>query len=305
MLVPFFKSTDKAFTLLQGDCIELLNQFDFKFDMIFADPPYFLSNDGISVQSGKMVSVNKGDWDKSQGFEKDNEFNRRWLKACREHLTEDGTIWISGTFHNIFSVAQMLTELEYKILNCITWAKTNPPPNLSCRYFTHSTEFVIWARKSKKSSHFYNYELMKTINGGTQMKDVWHLPAIAPWEKSCGKHPTQKPLSLLTRIILASTKKNAWILDPFTGSSTTGIAANLANRRFLGIDKEEEFLTISKNRKLEIENLRTAAKFRQKIGGFNNKEELELFLVEEPKEEYKTELNLTKKKSSRLLNGSV
>ena len=112
MLVPFFKSTDKAFTLLQGDCIELLNQFDFKFDMIFADPPYFLSNDGISVQSGKMVSVNKGDWDKSQGFEKDNEFNRRWLKACREHLTEDGTIWISGTFHNIFSVAQMLTELE-------------------------------------------------------------------------------------------------------------------------------------------------------------------------------------------------
>ncbi len=299
VIIPFFKSTDKAFTLLQGDCIELLNQFDFKFDMIFADPPYFLSNDGISVQSGKMVSVNKGDWDKSQGFEKDNEFNRRWLKACREHLTEDGTIWISGTFHNIFSVAQMLTELEYKILNCITWAKTNPPPNLSCRYFTHSTEFVIWARKSKKSSHFYNYELMKTINGGTQMKDVWHLPAIAPWEKSCGKHPTQKPLSVLTRLILASTKPNAWILDPFTGSSTTGIAANLANRRFLGIDQEEAFLTISKNRRLEIENTKTATTYRGKIKGFNYQKELELFLAEEPKIEYKTEIFFDKTQNVR------
>lgn len=293
-IIPFYKSSDKAFTLLKGDCVELLAHFNFKFDMIFADPPYFLSNDGISVHSGKMVSVNKGEWDKSQGFEKDNEFNRRWLMACREHLTEDGTIWISGTFHNIFSVAQMLTELEYKILNCITWAKTNPPPNLSCRYFTHSTEFVIWAKKSKKSSHFYNYELMKAINGGTQMKDVWHLPAIAPWEKSCGKHPTQKPLALLTRIILASTKKNAWILDPFTGSSTTGIAANLANRKFLGIDKEEDFLNISKNRKLEIENPHIFGKYRQKLGGFENKNQLDLFLAEEPDIEYERNLTFNK-----------
>lgn len=259
--------------------------------MIFADPPYFLSNDGISVQSGKMVSVNKGDWDKSQGFEKDNEFNRNWLKACKEHLTDNGTIWTSGTFHNIFSVAQMLTELDYKILNCITWAKTNPPPNLSCRYFTHSTEFIIWARKSKKSSHYYNYELMKTINGGTQMKDVWNLPAISPWEKSCGKHPTQKPLALLTRIILASTEKNGWILDPFTGSSTTGIAANLANRQFLGIDKEEEFLNISKNRKLEIENPQIFGTYRKKLGGFEDKKQLKLFLATEPEAEYQRTLN--------------
>ena len=286
----YFKSSDKAFTLLQGDCIELLNQFDFKFDMIFADPPYFLSNDGISVQSGKMVSVNKGDWDKSQGFDKDNEFNHKWLKACQNHLTDNGTIWISGTFHNIFSVAQMLTELGFKILNCITWAKTNPPPNLSCRYFTHSTEFIIWARKSKKSSHYYNYELMKEINGGKQMKDVWSIPAIAPWEKSCGKHPTQKPLALLTRIILASTQKNAWILDPFTGSSTTGIAANLVNRRFLGIDREAEFLTISKNRKLEIENSQISGTYKKKLGGFDNKNQLELFLTSEPTATFDREL---------------
>ncbi len=297
-IIPFFKSNDKSFTLLKGDCVELLNQFDFKFDMIFAGPPYFLSNDGISVQSGKMVSVNKGEWDRSNGFEKDNEFNLNWLKACKEHLTENGTIWISGTFHNIFSVAQMLTELDYKILNCITWAKTNPPPNLSCRYFTHSTEFIIWARKSKKSSHFYNYELMKTINGGTQMKDVWNLPAIAPWEKSCGKHPTQKPLALLTRIILASTEKNGWILDPFTGSSTTGIAANLANRKFLGIDKVDEFLSISKNRKLEIENPQIFGTYRKKLGGFEDKNQLELFLAKEPEIEYERSLNLDKTTAS-------
>jgi site-specific DNA-methyltransferase (adenine-specific) len=156
MMKPVFKSADKAFTLLQGDCVEMLSQFDFKFDMIFADPPYFLSNDGISVQSGKMVSVNKGAWDRSNGFEKDNEFNLTWLRACKDHLSENGTIWISGTFHNIFSVAQMLSSLEFRILNCITWAKTNPPPNLSCRYFTHSTEFIIWARRSNTASHYYN-----------------------------------------------------------------------------------------------------------------------------------------------------
>ena len=290
MIKPFFKSADKAFTLLQGDCIELLDQFDFKFDMIFADPPYFLSNGGISVQSGKMVSVNKGDWDKSQGFEKDNEFNYNWLKASRNHLTENGTIWISGTFHNIFSVAQMLTELDFEILNCITWAKTNPPPNLSCKYFTHSTEFILWARKSKKTPHYYNYELMKQINGGKQMKDVWHLPAIAPWEKSCGKHPTQKPLALLTRIILASTHKNAWILDPFTGSSTAGIAANLTERRFLGIDKEIDFLQISKDRKLEIENVNIVGTYKKKLGGFETQKQLDLLLAQEPTVEYTREL---------------
>lgn len=285
MLKPFFKSDDRKFTLLQGDCIELMNQFEFKFDMIFADPPYFLSNGGISVQSGKMVSVNKGDWDKSQGFEKDNEFNFNWLKACREKLTDNGTIWISGTYHNIFSVAQMLNELNYKILNCVTWAKTNPPPNLSCKYFTHSTEFILWARKEKNVPHYFNYELMKQINGGTQMRDVWNLPAIAPWEKSCGKHPTQKPLKLLDRIISASTKQNAWILDPFCGSSTTGIAANLLERNYLGIDQEIDFLELSKQRKLEIENPQKIAEYKQKISELKETQ-LQLSLVGDPKTEY-------------------
>ena len=292
MLNPYFKSNDKNFNLLHGDTMELLPKFEHKFDMVFADPPYFLSNDGFSIQSGKVVSVNKGKWDKSQGFEYVNNFNRQWLTLVRDKMKENATLWISGTMHNIFSVGQILSELNYKILNVITWQKTNPPPNLSCRYFTHSTEFIIWARKEEKVPHYYNYELMKQLNNNKQMKDVWTLPAIARWEKSCGKHPTQKPLSVLTRLILASTKPNAWILDPFTGSSTTGIAANLLNRRFLGIDREEEFLLLSKNRKLEIENKTIAATYRQKLKGFNHKKQLELFLLEEPKVEYSAELIL-------------
>lgn len=265
MLKPYYKSADHAFNLLHGDTFELLPQFDFKFDMIFADPPYFLSNGGISVQSGKVVCVDKGDWDKGTSSEDINAFNFKWLSLCREKLKDNGTIWISGTYHNIFSVANALTQLGYKILNVVTWAKTNPPPNISCRYFTHSTEFVIWARKKDKVAHYYNYELMKQINGDKQMTDVWRLPAIAPWEKSCTKHPTQKPLGLLARIIMASTKPNAWILDPFAGSSTTGIAANLLNRRFLGVEQEESYVVIGRARRQEIENMRTFAEFRKKI----------------------------------------
>lgn len=262
---PFFKSESHDFNLLNGDTFELLPQFKFYFDMIFADPPYFLSNGGISIQSGEVVSVNKGDWDKGLSPEAMNDFNLRWISLCRDKLKDNGTIWISGTYHNIFSVANALTQLGFKILNVVTWAKTNPPPNVSCRYFTYSTEFIIWARKKEKVAHYYNYELMKRINGDKQMRDVWNLPAIAPWEKSCGKHPTQKPLGLLSRIIMASTKPGAWILDPFAGSSTTGIAANLLDRRYLGIEREEEFALMGKKRREEIDDTRNYATFRSKI----------------------------------------
>jgi site-specific DNA-methyltransferase (adenine-specific) len=190
----------------------------------------------------------------------------------------------------------------FKILNVITWEKSNPPPNFSCRYFTYSTEQIIWARKSEKVPHYYNYELMKQLNGDKQMKDVWKLPAIAPWEKSCGKHPTQKPLSVLTRLILASTKPNAWILDPFAGSSTTGISANLANRRFLGIDQEEEFLTISRNRKLKIEDSAVANNYRKKIAGFIDNRQLGKYLIKEAKvEAVKTVLGYCRAKDLKQL----
>ncbi len=248
MISPYYKSQNRDFTLLHGDCFQLLKEFDFKFNCIFADPPYFLSNGGISVQSGKIVNVDKGNWDKGKSLQEMMDFNFEWLKLCKDKLKDNGTIWISGTYHNIFSIENCLRELGYKILNIITWVKTNPPPNISCRYFTYSTEFIIWARKSEKKSHYFNYDLMKQINNNKQMTDVWHLPAIASWEKSCGKHPTQKPINLLARIIMASTQPNEWILDPFCGSATTGIAANLLGRRFLGIEQEEEFVKISKNR---------------------------------------------------------
>ena len=265
MVVPFYKSVDRAFTLLHGDCFELLPQFDFKFDMIFADPPYFLSNDGISYQAGKIVSVNKGNWDKGGTTEHIRTFNHDWIALCREKLKDNGTIWISGTYHNIFAVANSLTDLGFKILNVITWAKTNPPPNISCRYFTYSTEFIIWARKWQKRPHQYNYEMMKYLNGGKQMTDVWRLPAIAPWEKSCGKHPTQKPLAIMTRIIIASTNPGAWVLDPFAGSSTTGIAANLIGRRYLGIEREKEYVELSRNRRLELDDYQLRLTYRNKI----------------------------------------
>lgn len=254
VVTSYYKSTIKDFTLIQGDCVDTLSKFDFGFDMVFADPPYFLSNGGISLQSGKVVCVDKGDWDKPTTPEQMDAFNFKWLSACREHMKENATIWISGTHHNIFSVQQQLLKLGFKILNVITWAKTNPPPNISCRYFTYSTEFIIWARKSPKVPHYFNYELMKRLNDNKQMTDVWRMPAIAKWEKSCGKHPTQKPLGVLARLIQASTVPGAWILDPFSGSATTGIAANLLGRRYLGLETDLGYLEMSKNRRIEIED---------------------------------------------------
>ena len=247
-----FKLSDD-FKLFKGDCFEILPKFKGEFDLIFADPPYFLSNDGLSIQSGQIVSVNKGEWDKSYGIDEIDKFNLRWLALAKDTLTDNGSVMISGTYHNIFSIGRALQKLDYKILNIITWQKTNPPPNFSCRYLTHSTEQIIWARKSEKFKHIFNYELMKKINDDKQMKDVWSFPAIAPWEKACGKHPTQKPLSLLIRLILMASNENSMICDPFAGSSTTGIAANLLGRKFVGIEKEREFIEISINRKSELD----------------------------------------------------
>ena len=272
----YYCSPPRDFILFNADTFELLPQFNFQFDMIFADPPYFLSSGGISIQSGKVVCVDKGEWDKSISPEEINEFNLKWLSLCREKLKDNGTIWISGTYHNIFSVANCLTQLGYKILNVITWAKTNPPPNISCRYFTYSTEFIIWARKKEKVAHYYNYELMKRINDDKQMSDVWRMPAILKWEKSCGKHPMQKPLGLLNRIIMASTKPGAWILDPFAGSSTTGIAANLLRRRFLGLEQEEKFAAISKARREEIENVKIFDTYKRKISDIVKSEDMHM-----------------------------
>jgi len=252
--------------LLLGNCLEVLPQVpENSIDMIFADPPYDLSNGGITCYAGRMVSVNKGDWDKSKGFEQDHQFTLDWLNACRRVLKDDGTIWISGTIHNIYSIGFALQQLGYKILNEICWYKPNAAPNLSCRYFTHSHEVVLWAAKSKNSRHKFNYERMKKIAGGKQMRsvwmdidkeesvpDIWTINTPSVEEKHFGKHPTQKPVALLERIILASTNPYDTILDPFTGSSTTGVVAIKHGRKFIGIDSSKEYMDLSTKRIEEI-----------------------------------------------------
>lgn len=252
----FYKS--EICTLIQGNSLEILKNIKPEsIDMIFADPPYFLSNNGITCQNGKMVSVNKGSWDRfsdtGTSIEEKHKFNRKWIKLCKKVLKPNGTIWISGTMHNIYSVGMALEQEGFKIINNITWQKTNPPPNLACRCFTHSTETILWAQKNdKKSHHFFNYELMKTLNAGKQMKDVWTGSLTKPSEKKCGKHPTQKPEYLLERIIQASTVPGNIVLDPFCGSGTTGVVANRLGRNFIGIDLSEEYLQITKKRLEEI-----------------------------------------------------
>lgn len=245
----FFEEED--FILIHGDSLKILKKIEPKsINMIFADPPYFLSGDGITCTSGKMTSVKKGIWDEKKTVSEKHRFNRKWIKLCKEVLKDDGTIWISGTMHNIYSIGMALEEEGFKIINNITWRKLNPPPNISCRAFTHSTETVLWAKKdSKKSKHKFNYVIMKELNGGKQMKDVWETSLVKPSEKKQGKHPTQKPMALLEKIILASTNENDIVLDPFNGSGTTGIVANKLNRKYIGIDKEKEYLDLTIKRK--------------------------------------------------------
>jgi site-specific DNA-methyltransferase (adenine-specific) len=252
MTKPYYYK--KNFHLYQGDSLKLLKEIpDQCVDMIFADPPYYLSNNGFSVNAGKMASVNKGDWDKSNGFEIDYSFFDSWIKECKRVLKPDGCLWISGTYHSIYLCGHSLIKNGYKILNDISWYKPNAAPNLSCRYFTASHETLIWAAPSKKTKHIFNYELMR--NGdwpgdkmkvpNRQMRSVWAINTPAAWEKKYGKHPTQKPFSLMERIVLSSTNKGDLVLDPFTGSSTTGIAATKHGRKFIGFDLEKEYLDLS------------------------------------------------------------
>lgn len=247
----------KNYRLYHDDCLKILEDIpENTFDMIFADPPYMLSNGGITCQNGKVVSVNKGKWDESQGFEQDFEFHKKWLSACKRVLKKNGTLWVSGTYHSIYSCGFAMQLLGYHILNDISWFKPNASPNMCCRYFTASHETLIWARKDKKTKHTFNYELMK--NGDfssdfikkpkTQMRSVWAIGTPKKSEKTFGKHPTQKPLDLLERIILASTNEGDLILDPFMGSATTGVAALKHNRKFVGIEKEKEFVELAEKR---------------------------------------------------------
>ena len=251
---PYFEDKKHSVVLFNENCFNILpNIPENSIDMIFADPPYFLSNGGFTCHAGRKVSVNKGKWDISKGKEENYLFTLRWLRECQRVLTPNGTIWVTGTSHIIYTVGYAMQDLGYKILNDIAWFKVNPPPNLSCRYFTHSTETILWAAKNKESRHHFNYGLMKKMNNDKQMLSLWSIKAPGSDEKKYGKHPTQKPLQLLERIVLASSRKGDIVLDPFTGSSTTGIAAIKENRQFMGIELEEVYLKTSIKRLKDLE----------------------------------------------------
>jgi len=252
--------TGQIFNLHHGDCLDILLTFEENsFDLIFADPPYNLSNGGVSCSAGKMVSVNKGDWDKSKGFDEDFKFTYKWLLECRRVLKDDGIIWVSGTHHSIYQVGYAMKLLGFDIINEIVWFKPNAPPNLSCRYFAHAHETLICARKIKKAKHYFDYGAMKEWDdklsvSGRQMKSVWNIPLTPPREKRCGRHPTQKPMELMRRIITAHSKKGDLVLDPFNGSGTTGIVAVELERRYVGIDIEKDYLELSVRRFGEVES---------------------------------------------------
>ncbi len=264
---PYYAKGD--ITLYHGDCLAIMAALpDECIDMVFADPPYMLSNGGVTCHAGRMVSVDKGAWDRSGGAAADHEFVCAWLSECLRVMKPDATIWVSGTHHIVFSVGFAMQKLGFKILNDIAWYKINPPPNLSCRYFTHATETIIWAARTAQSRHTFNYAEMKaTANepfdtAGKQMKSAWAIPPPGKREKTFGKHPTQKPVQLLNRILRASTKPGDHVLDPFVGAGTTAVAARVTGRACIGIDSERDYLQTAALRLEESDTLRRLRELR-------------------------------------------
>jgi site-specific DNA-methyltransferase (adenine-specific) len=264
--LPGVAQAGPGWSLVGGDCIETLEHLPpASVDLVFADPPYHLSNGGTTCRSGRRASVDKGRWDASHGVAADHAFQSRWLEACRRVLKPSGTLWVSGTQHVIFSIGYAMQELGYHLLNTVTWYKPNAAPNLACRFFTHATEILLWASpaRTKPLAHRFNYRQMKAHNGGKQMRDlwsiserpepdgrqvVWSLPTPPPREKLHGRHPTQKPLALLERVLDASATAGDLVLDPFCGSGTTGVAALAAGCRFLGIERDPGYLALAARR---------------------------------------------------------
>ncbi len=271
MLIPYFDSND--FCIYCGDSLTLIDQLDNNsLDLVFADPPYFLSSGRKMDIAGRNVSFEKGVWDRCRSVEEIDIFNSQWIRAVRSKMKQNATIWISGTFHNIFSVERILVDNGFKIINLVSWQKSNPHEITDGQHLTFSTEILVWARKSLHGRHCYNHELMTQLNGGKPLTDVWKIPTPSSWERKCGKHPTQKPLRLLYKIILASTHAGDTIFDPFAGSCTTGIAANLLGRKFIGIDQSIDYLSYGIRRKQEIEDPIIADKYLKKMS--ENSEEV-------------------------------
>lgn len=285
-MLPYHQS--EYFTLYQGDSLSLINGLeDNSIDVVFADPPYFLSSGRKMDIAGRKVYFEKGSWDRMRSTQEIDAFNEKWIKAVRQKMKEEGTIWISGTFHNIFSVERLLVNNGFKIINLVSWQKSNPHEIVDGQHLTFSTEILVWARKSLHGRHCYNHELMMQLNGGKVLTDVWKIPTSGTWERTCGYHPTQKPLRLLYRIILASTHEGDTILDPFAGSCTTGIAANLLGRKFIGIDQSKDFLDLGIRRKQEISDPVMADKILRKMA--ENPEEV-MVMVNHARRELKAKM---------------
>ena len=244
-----WNSDDGKSHLYGVDCLEFMESLPAdSIDCVWTDPPYLLSNDGVTCVAGRMVKVNKGEWDRSRGVDLDHEFNRTWLAACHRILKPSGTIWASGTLHVYLSVGMAMQQLGFRILNDIVWEKPAPPPNLGCRCFTHSTETLLWATKAKKGSkdrHKFNYEAMKAENVGKQMKSVWRFSTPSGEEKRFGKHPTQKPIALIARCLRATTDPGDLVFDPFSGSGSTGVAALKLGRHFVGCEQDKNYAAVA------------------------------------------------------------
>lgn len=284
MIIPYYNK-HKDFVLYNGDTNDILEGISEKVDMIFADPPYFLSNQKITTQFGKLKIRDKGEWDRPMTWDQMNLYNKRWLSKCRNVLKEDGTIWVCGTYHNIYSVEQALIELGFKILNIVVWHKIDPPPTPYGGRLNFSAEYIVWARKNENVKHCFNYEILKQINNGVEMPDVWRFSRPGFWERTKGKHPTQKPLRLLNRIMQVCTRKDFIVLDPFAGSCTTGIAANLLGRKFIGIDRSCEYLDYGVRRRQEIDDPTMAEKILRKMS--ENPEEVMVMVNHARPELYK------------------
>ncbi|MDR3050028.1 MAG: site-specific DNA-methyltransferase [Elusimicrobiota bacterium] len=247
--------------IYQGDCLEILRQFpDNSIDLIFADPPYNmqLKKELYRPNNTKVDGVND-EWDKFGSFEDYDKFSILWLKECKRVLKDSGTIWVIGSYHNIFRVGNIMLNLGYWILNDVTWHKTNPMPNFLGTRFTNATETLLWCSKGENLKKYtFNHKLMKQYNGGKQMTSVWNIGLCIGRERIKGidgkkAHSTQKPEELLKRVILSTTEQNDIVLDPFFGTGTTGAVAKKLGRNFIGIEREKEYIKIAQKR---IDNIK-------------------------------------------------
>ncbi|WP_053057996.1 DNA-methyltransferase [Rubrobacter aplysinae] len=236
----------------RADCVRLMRMMPAGcVDAVFADPPYRLSGGGVTVKGGRLRSVDKGEWDRPRGFTEDHDFNVRWLSEAQRVLKPDGTLWVTGTHHIIFSLGYALQSLGFRVLNHVVWEKPDPPPNASRTSFKHAHESLIWASKSRASRHTFNHDLVNLVNSpdpSDQLSSVWRMRPVSRAEKRHGGHPTQKPLRLVRRALLASTREGDLVLDPFAGSGTTAVAAKELGRAFVGAELEEEFAELAARR---------------------------------------------------------